>query len=93
MLLRCFGAAVLLLSVVAAASALTFAEPIAMLGWPGLLIVNAVCARFEIYEGTPGNFGPMFAAGLVIDVVIYTLLFFFMLKGWKMFATTSVTKR
>ena len=93
MLLRCFGAAVLFLSVVATASALTFAEPIAMLGWPGLLIVDAVCARFEIYERTPGNFGPMFAVGLVIDVAIYTFLFFFVIKVWKMFATTSVTKR
>ena len=93
MLLRCFGAAVLFLSVVAAASVLTFAAPIAMLGWPGLLIVNAVCARFEIYEGTPGNFGPMFAAGLVIDVAIYTLLFFFVIRVWKMFSTTSATKR
>jgi hypothetical protein len=93
MLLRCFGSAVLFLSVVAAASTLTFAEPIAMLGWPGLLIVNAVCARFEIYERTPGNFGPMFAAGLVIDAAIYTLLFFFVVKGWRMFAGRSVTKR
>ena len=64
-----------------------------MLGWPGLLIVDAVCARFMIYEGTPGNFGPMFAAGLVVDIVIYTFLFFFVVKAWRLFARESVTKR
>jgi hypothetical protein len=91
LLLRCLVVAVLFLAVVTA-SVLTFAEPVAMLGWPGLLVVNAVCARFGIYE-TAGNFGPIFGAGLVLDIVIYTLLFFVVVKGWRMFAPKAATKR
>jgi len=93
LLLRCLTAAVLFLAVLAAASALTFNGPLAMLGWPGLLVVNAVCARFEIYADTPGNFGPMFGAGLVIDIAIYTALFFLVVKGRRMLTAKFATKR
>ncbi len=65
----------------------------AAFGWPGLLLVDAVCARFMIYAQTPGNFRPMFVAGLVVDVVIYTLLFFVLSKGWKIWAAKGITKR
>jgi len=85
--------AVLFLAVVAAASILTFAAPVAAFGWPGLLLVDVICARFMIHAQTPGNFGPMFVAGLVVDVVIYTLQFFVLSKGWKILAAKAVTKR
>jgi len=85
--------AVFFLAVVAAASILTFAAPMAAFGWPGLLLVDEVCARFMIYAQTPGNFGPMFVAGIVVDVAIYTLLFFVLSKGWKILAAKAVTKR
>jgi hypothetical protein len=84
---------VLFLALVTAASVLTFAEPIAMLGWPGLLVVNAVCARFGFYAGTPGNLGRMFGAGLVLDIVIYTLLFFVVVKVWGALAAKAAAKR
>jgi len=75
LLLRCFGAAVLFLALVGALAALTFNAPLAALGWPGFLVVNSVCARFEVYAFTPGNQAPMLAAGLVVDVAIYTVVF------------------
>ncbi|MGA7561317.1 MAG: hypothetical protein WCF61_13065 [Terriglobales bacterium] len=81
------------LAMVAVASILTFAVPMAAFGWPGLLLVDAVCARFMIYAQTAGNSGPMFVAGLVVDVVIYTLLFFVLSKGWRILAAKAVTKR
>jgi len=87
------AAAVLFLAVVMSVSALTFNGPLAMLTWPGLLTVNAVCARFEIYASGSGNLGLMFLAGLLIDIAIYTLLFFVMVKGWRMLVPKAVTKR
>jgi hypothetical protein len=73
------------------ATVLTFNGPLAMLMWPGLLVVNAACAWFGIYAS--GDFGPMFMAGLLIDIAIYTLLFFVMVKGWRMLVPKVVTKR
>ncbi len=90
-LLRCLAASILFSAVVASVSALTFNGPLAMLGWPGLLAVNAVCARFGIYASS--DFVPMFVAGLLIDIAIYTLFFFVMIKGWRMFVPKAVTKR
>jgi len=92
LLLRCVAAAIFFVAVVAVASTLTFAEPLAMLGWPGLLVVNAVCARFMIFERTPGNFAPIFVAGLVLDVVIYAVLFVVVIKGWRKLAP-KITSR
>ena len=91
LLLRCLGTSILFSAVVASVSALTFNGPLAMLGWPGLLAVNAVCARFGIYASS--DFVPMFAAGLLIDIAIYTLLFFIVVKGWRMFVPKAVVKR
>ncbi|GEM_PF-6684255 len=91
LLLRCLAAAILFVGLAASVSALTFNGPLAMLGWPGLLAVNAVCARFGIYASS--DFVPMFVAGLLIDIPIYTLLFFAMVKGWRMFVPKAVTKR
>ena len=91
LLLRCLAAAILFVGLVASVSALTFNGPLAMLTWPGLLTVNAACARVGVYAS--GNFGPMFIAGLLIDIPIYTLLFFATVKGWRMVVPKAVTKR
>ena len=91
LLLRCLAAAIVFVGVVAAVSALTFNGPLAILTWPGLLTVNAACARFGVYASD--NFGPMFMAGLFIDVAIYTLLFFVLVKGWRMLVPKAVTKQ
>jgi hypothetical protein len=93
LLLRCLAAAVLFLAVVMPVSALTFNGLLAMLGWPGVLVVNAACARFEIYAPGSDNLGPMLIAGFLIDVAIYTLLFFVVVKGWRMLVPEVAAKQ
>ena len=76
-----------------AVAALTFNGLLAMLTWPGLLVVNAVCARFGIYASGSNNFGLMFAAGFLVDALIYTAIFFAAVTGWRLVAPKVVKKR
>ena len=81
--------AVLFVGAIGVASEISLAQPIAMLGWPGLLVVNAVCARLMIFAQTPGNFRPMFLAGLVVDVFFYALFFFLVVKARRIIASKN----
>ena len=85
-------AAVFFLAVVMLVAALTFNGLLVMFIWPGLLTVNAACARLGIYASGSGNSGPMFMAGLLVDAVICTLLFFVVAKGWKMLVPKRAAK-
>jgi len=57
----------------------------ALLTWPGIVAVDAVCARLGFYEsGTPSVL-PWQVPGLLLDVVLYTIVFWVFSVGWQMF--------
>jgi hypothetical protein len=72
-----FLAVLLVVSVLASNELAAFA-------WPGVSVAQHVCARFAIY-----NIPLVLAAGLLVDVVTYTLLFWVAVIIRKRFQVTS----
>jgi hypothetical protein len=83
LLLRCSIAAFVFSIAVVLVTVLTFNGPLAMLGWPGLLIMDAVYARFGIYVDSSKNLLPWLLPGFLIDVAAYTILFFVLDALWR----------
>jgi hypothetical protein len=81
LLLRCFITALCVLLVTGVLAIASF-NVAAALGWPGLLIVNAICGQFGIYlHDFPA--WTWLIPGLLIDLLLYTLLFFVCAKLWR----------
>ncbi len=83
MLRRCAIAAVIVSTVAALGAVLTFNGPLAMLTWPGIIVMNKVLARFEIYAGGSNSLLPWLLPGFLIDIAVYTLAFFLLVTMWK----------
>lgn len=60
----------------------TFNVATAVLAWPGLVIVNAVCSRFGIYLQEFPTWAWLIPS-LLLDLLFYTLLFFACAKLWR----------
>jgi hypothetical protein len=71
---RSFTAALALLVIAGLIAILSFNVATAAIGWPGLIVVNAVCARFGIYLHDFPTWTWLIPA-LFIDLILYTLLF------------------
>ena len=93
LLRRCFVYAIVFSTVVALIVGLTFNGALAMTAWPGLLIVNAVCARFQFYASDPGTLLPMLVVGFLINIAIYAALFFVVITLWRTLALRSNGQR
>jgi len=86
LLFRCSIASFVFCAVVGLASILTFNGPLAVLLWPGIVIVDAVCARLGFYESGSASMLPWQIPGLLLDVVLYTLVFWVLSMVWRTFA-------
>jgi len=64
-----------------------------MATWPGLLIVNTVCARFQVYASDFGTLLPMLVVGFLINVAIYAALFFVVITLWRTLAPKLAGQR
>jgi hypothetical protein len=71
------------MTVAAVIAVLGFNVAAAALGWPGLIIVNAVCARLGIYLHESPTW-EWIIAGSMIDLALYTGLFFVCARLWRM---------
>ena len=61
---------------------LSFSVAAAAIGWPGLIVVNAVCARFGIYLREFPTW-MWLVPGLLSNLFFYTFLFFACAKLWR----------
>jgi len=86
LLLKCVVASFVFCAFIGLVAALSFNGPLAMLGWPGLLIVNAVYARFGFYVRDFASMLPWLVPGLLLDVILYALLFWVLSVAWRVFA-------
>jgi hypothetical protein len=57
-------------------AAVTYAQPLAMLLWPGFLIMNYVLSLLGFDGIAFTNFGWLFWPALLINVALYGLLYF-----------------
>jgi len=85
LLLRCALASLIFCAVIVLVSVLTFNGLLAMLCWPGIVIVDAVCARLGFYESGSASVLPWMVPGLLLDFVMYTLLFWALSMAWRIF--------
>ncbi len=76
-------AAVVFLAAVGLLAVFTFNAPLAMLGWPGIIIMNKVYSSIGIYFDNSTNLVPLLVPGLVIDIALYTALFFAIVMLWR----------
>lgn len=53
-----------------------------VVGWPGLIVVNAACARFGIYLREFPTW-TWLVPGFLIDLILYTSVFFVCAKLWR----------
>ena len=83
LLRRCAIAAAIVSTVAALGAVLTFNGPLAMLTWPGIIVMNKLLARFEIYAGGSNNLLPWLLPGFLIDIAVYTLAFFLLATMWR----------
>jgi len=80
-------AALGLIAIAALIAILGFNVVAAAVGWPGLIIVNAVCAQFGIYLHEFPTW-TWLVPGLLVDLVLYTLVFFACAKLWSTLVRT-----
>jgi len=92
LLLRCLIASVVLLAIAGFGAALTFNAPLAMIGWPGLVLMNAIYAQFGIYVRDFKTLLPWLLPGFLVDVVLYTAVFFMVAKLWRTVNSKPVRK-
>ena len=55
-----------------------------ILVWPGIVAVDAVCARLGFYESGSASVLPWFIPGLLLDVMMYTVGFCVIGLAWRM---------
>jgi hypothetical protein len=84
LLLRCSIASFVFCIVVGLVSVLTFNGLLAMLDWPGIILVNKVYARLGFYASDFKTALPWLVPGLLIDFVLYALLFWAVSVAWQM---------
>jgi hypothetical protein len=92
LLLRSFVAAACVMLFAGLTAILSFDVAAAALGWPGLIVVNAVCARFGIYLRESPTWTWMIPS-LLIDLLLYTALFFVAAKLWRISTAKLGDKR
>jgi hypothetical protein len=80
LLLQCAIAAFILLAVSALVAVLGFNVAFAAIGWPGLIVANAVLARFGFYMRGSESMWLWLVPGAFIDFVAYTIFFFLLAK-------------
>ncbi len=86
LLFRCSIASFVFCAVVGLASILTFNGPLAILLWPGIVLVDMVFARLGFYASGSTSILPWQAPGLLLDFMLYTLAFWALSIVWRMFA-------
>jgi len=92
LLLRCSIAAAVFSAAAALGAVLTFAEPLAMLGWPGIIVMNKIYARFEFYASQSDSLLPWLLPGFLIDIALYTVLFFGIATLWRKLVPKSESR-
>jgi len=80
LLFQCAVAAFILLAVSGLAAVIGFNVAFAAVGWPGLILTNAVLARFGFYMHDSESMWLLLVPGVLIDFVGYTALFFLLAK-------------
>jgi hypothetical protein len=64
-------------------SAVTFTWLPAVLAWPGIVVVDSVCARLGFYESGAPNPILWQAPGLLLDILMYTVVFWVFSLTWR----------
>jgi len=67
---------VVIVAAIGLVAAVTYAQPLAMLLWPGFLIMNYVLSLLGFDGIAFTNFGWLFWPALLINVALYGLLYF-----------------
>jgi len=86
LLFRCSIASLVFCAVVGLGSILAFNGPLAILLWPGIVLVDMVFAWLGFYASGSTSVLPWQVPGLLLDVVLYTLVFWVLSLIWRMFA-------
>jgi hypothetical protein len=78
--LRTLGIGAAVVAAIGLLAAVTYDQPLAMLLWPGFLIMNCVFSRLGFDGIAFANFGWMFWPALLINVVLYGLAYLLFCK-------------
>jgi len=87
LLFRCAVASLVFCAVMEILSTRVSSWAPALLCWPGIVAVDAVCARLGFYESGAPSVLPWFLPGLLFDVVMYALVFWAMSVVWQVVRT------
>jgi hypothetical protein len=91
LLLRCLIASVVFSAAAVLVTALTFNGPLAMLGWPGIVLMDQVYSRFGIYVDNSKSLLLWLLPGFLIDVALYTVVIFVAAVLWRALFPKSET--